>query len=153
MHWVKSWPALDGLREDPDAILRELQRHAQSNANVATLLLNAAKQHCDEHSNHIEVNSNAASIVRLFDKATNGQHLPGIHKWNLLPAYGHNDKLRRRLIPKWDKVDQHEFFTLITKFFETNKKSSQLYNTSETYALTGGQGTSFRKKKKQGPDR
>jgi hypothetical protein len=147
MHWVQSFPALDGQREDPDAILRELQKHAQSNANVATLLLNAAKANYGEHSNHVEVYAHAGSIVRYFDKAADGDHLGGIYKWILLMGYGNNEKLRLRLVNKWDKVDHHEFFRLITEFYETNKKSSQLYNSSETYTLAGNQG----KKKKGWP--
>ena len=64
-HWVQNCQALDGLREDPDAILTALQTHAHDNANVASMLLKATTMRAGESSNHTEVNATVASIVTL----------------------------------------------------------------------------------------
>ena len=47
-HWVQNCQALDGLREDPDAILTALQTHAHDNANVASMLLKATTMRAGE---------------------------------------------------------------------------------------------------------
>ncbi len=79
-HWIQNCIDLDGNRDDPDAVLVALQRHAHETANVAAMLHKAVQNRAGPDSNHVEVNSGIASVVRYFDKACKGNSNDGIHK-------------------------------------------------------------------------
>ena len=136
-HWVQNYHTLEGHRDDPDAILKALQDHAHETANVANMLLKATQGRANAESNHVEVNSTMANVVRYFQKACNDNPWDGIHKWLLLINYGDVPKLRNKLCEKWEKVDKSQFFRIIENFFESNKKSSGLFASGEAYNVSG----------------
>ncbi len=131
--WIENRHTLDGRRDDPDAILKALQDHAQENANVPSMLLKQTQMRSSANSNHVETNRTIASVVHYFEKACKGNLVDGIHKWLLLIAYGDIEKLRNKLMEKWERVDRDEFFRIIENYFMTNKKSSGLFANGEAY--------------------
>ena len=138
-HWIQSCQDLDRNRDDPDAILVALQRHAHDTANVAAMLHKAAQNRAGPESNHVEVDAGIASVVRYFDKTCRGNSNDGIHKWLLLLNYGDIPKLRIKLIEKFEKVNHHEMFRFIENYFETSKKSANLFTSGEAYNVSVNQ--------------
>ena len=139
-HWVQNYHTLEGHRDDPDPIIWALQDHAHKAANVANMLLKATHGRANADSNHVEVNSSMASVVRYFLKACKDNPWDGIHKWLLLINYGDVPKLRNKLCEKWEKVDKSQFFRIIESFFETKKKSSGLFANGEAYNVSAKTG-------------
>jgi len=155
-HWIENRHTLDGKRDDPDAILKALQEHAHENANVPNMLLKQTQMRANANSNHVEVNRTIASVVHYFEKACKGNLVDGIHKWLLLIAYGDIEKLRNKLMEKWERVDRDEFFRIIENFFATNKKSSGLFASGEAYNVNAspnwrGQGRGNQNRNRQNP--